>query len=106
MTSIRRNSRRTQEKKFWKCKIQTTTSLRPVNFLQSTWLIEIIFKNLPKKDFEEEELRAVITKVMAEKLDEKTLKKKKIINKIKVEKEKDRVLADGALRSRVTLKFS
>ncbi len=63
---------------------------------------EIIFKNLPKKDFEEEELREVIMKVMAEKFDQKILKKKKIINKIKVEKEQDRVLQDGTLRSRVT----
>lgn len=40
-------------------------------------------------------------KILAEKFDEKTLKKKKIISKTKVEREKDRVFADGVSRTRV-----
>lgn len=58
-------------------------------------------KNLPKRDFDEEELRDVVMKILSEKFDEKLLKKKKIISKIKVEREKERVYADGVSRNKV-----
>jgi len=42
-----------------------------------------------------------VKKVLAQKYNEKVLKKKKLINKVKIERETERTDADGNYRSRV-----
>jgi hypothetical protein len=63
-----------------------------------------VFKNLPKKNFDEEDIKEVIRTVLREKYTEKILKTRKITNKVKLERETERLDQNGNPKSRVEYK--
>lgn len=72
-----------------------------LNLLILFFLIGIILKNLPKRDFEEQEIKDAILSILTEKYSEKEMKKKKLLNKVLLERESERMDGHGNYRSRV-----
>lgn len=74
----------------------------PNHFLSKN---RIVLKNLPKKYFDEDDLKKVILETLAQKHNAKVIKTRRLVNKVMIIREKERVDEDGNLRSRVNNYF-
>ena len=69
----------------------------PNHFLSKN---RIVMKNLPKKYFNEDDAKKVVLEVLAKKHNAKVIKTRRLVNKVMIIREKERVDEDGNLRSR------